>query len=203
MPGAWGPRLLFPPDANLSSSTHHLHYYLFTPELARVQPPAERRVQLVVYLHGGVKPRGRENNSSALPAEAFHSAGAQLRHPCFVLRPITVLSAQPCPLDAQPCPLSCHPGLRPLVSLGLRPRVSPAIPSVLAGPAPELGARHGLAHARGQALPRDARAVQADAAPDAPYQPGYNVGLGLGLGSGLGLGLGFRTLDRPLGFGLG
>ena len=92
MPGAWSPRLLFPPDASLSSSTHHLHYYLFTPELARVQPPA-RDVPLVIYLHGGVKPRGRENNSSALPAEAFHSAGAQLRHPCFVLRPITVLSA--------------------------------------------------------------------------------------------------------------
>jgi len=131
MPGAWGPRLLFPPDANLSSSTHHLHYYLFTPELARVQPPAERRVPLVVYLHGGVKPRGRENNSSALPAEAFHSAGAQLRHPCFVLRPITVLSAQPRASCATP--LSCHPGLRPLVSLGLRPRVSAAIPSVWQG----------------------------------------------------------------------
>ena len=119
MPGAWGPRLLFPPDANLSSSTHHLHYYLFTPELARVQPPAERRLPLVVYLHGGVKPRGRENNSSALPAEAFHSAGAQLRHPCFVLRPITVRSVQP-RASCAPCPLSCHPGLRPLVSLGLR-----------------------------------------------------------------------------------
>ena len=194
MPGAWGPRLLFPPDANLSSSTHHLHYYLFTPELARVQPPAERRLPLVVYLHGGVKPRGRENNSSALPAEAFHSAEAQLRHPCFVLRPITVLSARPRARCAT-----------------LPARVSPRAQAArfssdsicLAGPAPELGARHGLAHARGQALPRDARPVQADAAPDAPYQPGYNVGLGLGLGSGLGLGLGFRTLDRPLGFGLG
>ena len=169
MPGAWGPRLLFPPDANLSSSTHHLHYYLFTPELARVQPPAVRRLPLVVYLHGGVKPRGRENNSSALPAEAFHSAEAQLRHPCFVLRPITVLSARPrarcaTALDAQPCPHACHPGLRP--------RFSPAIPPVLAGPAPELGARHGLAHARGQALPRDARPVQADAAPDAAHPPG-------------------------------
>ena len=109
MPGAWGPRLLFPPDANLSSSTHHLHYYLFTPELARVQPPAERRLPLVVYLHGGVKPRGRENNSSALPAEAFHSAGAQLRHPCFVLRPITVLSSASLPARRATLPALASP----------------------------------------------------------------------------------------------
>ena len=171
MPGAWGPRLLFPPDANLSSSTHHLHYYLFTPELARVQPPAERRVPLVVYLHGGVKPRGRENNSSALPAEAFHSAGAQLRHPCFVLRPITVRSAQP-RASCATLPAVVSPRAQASRFSRAQAARSPAIPSVLAGPAPELGARHGLAHARGQALPRDARAVQADAPADAPAQPG-------------------------------
>ena len=90
MQSSWSARLLFPPDANLSSSTHHhLHYYLFSPEL-----PAERRVPLLVYLHGGTKPRGRENDTPALPAEAFHSAAAQLRHPCFVLRPITVCRAR-------------------------------------------------------------------------------------------------------------
>ena len=82
----WSARLLFPADANLNSSTHHLHYYLFTPEVL----PAERRVPLLIYLHGGTKPRGRENGTPALPAEAFDSAGAQLRQPCFVLRPITV-----------------------------------------------------------------------------------------------------------------
>ena len=84
----WSARRLFPPEANLNSSTHHLHYYLFTPEVRDL--PAERRVPLLIYLHGGTKPRGRENGTPALPAEAFHSAGAQLRHPCFVLRPITV-----------------------------------------------------------------------------------------------------------------
>ena len=41
----------------------------------------------------------------------------------------------------------------------------------LAGPAQELGAWHGLADARGQALPRDARSLQADAPPNAPHQP--------------------------------
>ena len=94
MPSSWSARQLFPPDANLSTSTHHLHYYLFTPELARVHLPAERRAPLLIFLHGGTKPLGRENDTPALPAEAFHSAGAQLRHPCFVLRPITVRRAR-------------------------------------------------------------------------------------------------------------
>lgn len=80
---AWSSRLLYPPDANLSDIRHHLHYYLFTPaSLARPLP-------LVVYLHGGTRPRGRENGEALLPAQAFHSTDAQRRHPCFVLRPIT------------------------------------------------------------------------------------------------------------------
>lgn len=80
---AWSPRRVFPPDANLSDVRHHLHYYLFTPaSQARLLP-------LVVYLHGGTKPRGRENGEAALPAQAFHSVDAQQRHPCYVLRPIT------------------------------------------------------------------------------------------------------------------
>ena len=44
----WSPRLLFPPDADLNSTTHHLHYYLFTPA-----PPRPLQLPLVVYLHGG------------------------------------------------------------------------------------------------------------------------------------------------------
>ena len=62
--------------------------------------------------------------------------------------------AQPCSQLHKPCSESCsHPAL------------------TAAGPAEELGARHGLADACGQALPRDACPLQADAPPDAPYQP--------------------------------
>ena len=79
----WSGRRLFPPDANVSSSLHHLHFYFYTPTSSQAPLP------LVVFLHGGTRPRGRENEKAVLPAEAFHSAEAQLRHPCFVLRPIT------------------------------------------------------------------------------------------------------------------
>ena len=115
-----------------------------------------------------------------LPARRHKATGPRERHTCASSGGLPLgWSAAPPPLlrtaayhGAQPCSHLCHPvASRPRAFLYLSGRASVSLSIYLAGPAQELGAWHGLADARGQALPRDARSLQADAPPHAPYQP--------------------------------